>query len=112
MWAELRLRTESDQHDECRDRLLRNLSADRAPIPVPARGMRSGILLQGPPGSDVATRLQSAVRSLPRTLWDAIDPCWRLDKDAADESHRTATREWNDFWKRAREKDEAREHGC
>jgi len=111
MWAELRLRAESGRHDECRDRLLWNLSADRTPIPVPARGRLSGVVLQGPPGSDVATRLQTAVRSLPRSLWDAIDPCWRLDDEAVDESHRTSEREWSDFWQRARERNEAREHG-
>jgi hypothetical protein len=109
MWAELRLRTESERHDECRERLLQNLSADRTPILVPAGGKLSGVRVEGPPGSDVATRVQIAVRALPRDLWDAIDPCWKLDDEAADEIHRTSDRDWNNFWQRARERDALRE---
>ena len=57
----------------------------------------------------MATRLQVAVHSLPRDLWDAIDPSWELDREAAEEGHRTSNQQWNDFWLRARQRSEARE---
>jgi hypothetical protein len=112
MWVEMQPDQTSERYDDCREKLLANLAADRTHIPVPPApgSTRSSILLQGPPGSDVATRLQSAVRSSPRDLWEAVvDDYWKMDDEAARETNETADRHWNEFWERARERNEARE---
>lgn len=110
MWAELQLDTRAKRHDECRDRLLEALWAKTTPIPVPAGGdcSVSSVLVQGPPGSDVATALRRAAHSLPHDLRDVVVH-WKMDEEAEIELRRTTDQEWSDFWQRAREQNEARE---
>lgn len=57
----------------------------------------SSLVVEGAPGSDVATLLVRAIDSLDRDLWPAVSG-WGLDYEASEEHYHTVGRAWKARW--------------